>query len=203
MYALTRRPRKPGYSTPGTQSWSRITSGQSQRVKSVVLPRQDGGVRNSDRHPATSMRIRQDTLVMRYPFRAEIRRRSGPAPDSYRIYPSSARWDAGPGEERGGEDYLTLFQQLGNVSTQAEVRVPSTTSTETPVEAPEGMPLHLPDIEIPVLAELEKSDAIQGAFTYRGSIARGGAAPSGFGTTRSFSSRLTGVTITPTTGTFK
>jgi hypothetical protein len=53
-----------------------------------------------------------------------------------------------------------------------------------------------------MLAGLGKSDAVAGAFTYTGSIARGGAAPSGFGVTRSFGSKLTGITITPKTGAF-
>jgi hypothetical protein len=43
---------------------------------------------------------------------------------------------------------------------------------------------------------------VRGALTYSGSIARGGAAPSGFGVTRSFGSSLTNVTITPRSGTF-
>ena len=72
--------------------------------------------------------------------------------------------------------------------------------TATPRAA--GSPIAVPDIEIPALAQIEKTDAVNGAFTYSGSITRGGAAPSGFGVTRSFSSRLTGVTITPNAGTF-
>ena len=71
-----------------------------------------------------------------------------------------------------------------------------------PTAPAEGTTVRVPDIEIPVLATVGKSDAVKGAFTYTGSIARGGAAPTGFGVTRSFSSKLTGVTITHTATTF-
>jgi hypothetical protein len=77
----------------------------------------------------------------------------------------------------------------------------SGTTAETDEQAPaggqEGEPINVPDIEIPGLAELEKTDSVLGASTYSGSIRRGGAAPDGFGVTRSFNGRLTGITITP------
>ena len=44
---------------------------------------------------------------------------------------------------------------------------------------------------------------MKGAFTYSGSIKKGGAAPRGFGVTRSFGSKLSGITITPKSGTFE
>lgn len=78
----------------------------------------------------------------------------------------------------------------------------ATPAEETTTPRAVGTPITVPDIEIPALAQIEKTDAVNGAFTYSGTIARGGAAPSGFGVTRSFSSRLTGVTITPNAGTF-
>jgi hypothetical protein len=78
------------------------------------------------------------------------------------------------------------------------------TALENTLTAPGGAapPIQIPDIEFPALATVGKSDAINGAFTYSGSIAREGAAPTGFGVTRSFSSKLTGVKITSNPGTF-
>jgi hypothetical protein len=60
----------------------------------------------------------------------------------------------------------------------------------------EEITVSLPDIELPALAAVAKTDAVSPGFAYSGSIARGGAAPSGFGVTHSFSSKLTGVTTT-------
>lgn len=71
-----------------------------------------------------------------------------------------------------------------------------------------GPPVRLPDIEIPQLAQANRTDSILSAFAYSVSIARGGAGPTGFGVTRSFGCKLTNLTITPApsifvvTGTF-
>ena len=75
-------------------------------------------------------------------------------------------------------------------------------SEQSAADGEGGVPIRVPDIEIPALAELEKTDSVLGAFGYTSSIRRGGAAPTGFGVTRSFGSRLTGITITPLPGIF-
>jgi hypothetical protein len=64
-------------------------------------------------------------------------------------------------------------------------------------------PIPVPDIEIPMLAEIGKTDAVKGGFTYSGNIKRGGARPSGFGVTRSFNSKLKGITITSKATTYE
>jgi hypothetical protein len=62
----------------------------------------------------------------------------------------------------------------------------------------EGTRTKLPDIHLPALAEVERCDAVAGILNYNGSITRGGAQPSGFGVTRSFSSSLTNITLAST-----
>jgi hypothetical protein len=56
----------------------------------------------------------------------------------------------------------------------------------------------LPDIHLPALAEVERCDLVAAALTYHGSITRGGAQPTGFGVTRSFSASLTNITFAST-----
>lgn len=62
----------------------------------------------------------------------------------------------------------------------------------------EGTTTKLPDIHLPALAEVERCDAVIGVLGYHGTITRGGAQPSGFGVTRSFSSSLTNITFATT-----
>ena len=64
-------------------------------------------------------------------------------------------------------------------------------------------PVSLPDITAPAeFEQLGKSDALAGVFGYHGSITKAGAAPPGFGITRSFNGSLTGVTVTSAAGVF-
>lgn len=92
--------------------------------------------------------------------------------------------------------------QEPNTASSIENQIPGTANgTALPGEKI-GTPIRIPDIEVPALNEIEKTDAVNAGFTYSGSITRGGAGPTGFGVTRSFGSSLTGITITPQTGTF-
>jgi hypothetical protein len=78
--------------------------------------------------------------------------------------------------------------------TRATSLAPSITARADDAETP----IRIPDIEVPALETLERTDkTISAGFTYSSSISRGGATPSGFGVTHSFSSRLSGITITP------
>lgn len=153
------------------------------------------------------------TTVERYPFLARIRR--GPrALLGGQVQAAQSRSDSPPGQEHGGEEYLALFEQLSAIPAGATApesqfaAVPEspelgTTSGEASSGQAAGVPIQVPDIEVPALAELAKSDAVMAKFKYTGSITRGGATPAGFGVTRSFSSKLTGATITPKSGTFE
>jgi hypothetical protein len=133
--------------------------------------------------------------VERYPFRAKIRR----APSGF------SRSDAPGGQEAGDDEYFSIFEQLGAISegdTAGASRGPAANGGETSFGETSSAPIRVPDIEVPSLAAVGRNDAVNGAFTYSGSINRGGAQPSGFGVTRSFDSSLTGIVITPTPGTF-
>lgn len=66
----------------------------------------------------------------------------------------------------------------------------------------EKKPIRMPNIEVPALAQVERSDAVAAFLGYNGSIARGGADPSGFGVTRSFGSNLSDISILPLFGNF-
>lgn len=151
---------------------------------------------------------RARAAVERYPFRASIPR--GPraavrllAPTGPLALAAPSRSDSPQGEEHGGEAHRALFEQLSTVPpSPAGPSAAGPAGTPAPAAEGLGAPISVPDIEAPALAEVEKTDAVKGAFTYSGSIAKSGAAPSGFGVTRSFSAKLTGVTITPNAGTF-
>lgn len=172
------------------------------------------------------------TEVTRTPFEAVIRRRGEPQPRTAAGTGMMAgRFDTGIGQEHGGEEYEELFKQLIEEPAAAPAALPQTEGGSAEAEAPaaetappeaeesaappaptaepaeETAPpvnqeFKLPDIEIPMLAQIEKTDAFSGTFTYSGSITRGGAQPTGFGVTRSFGSKLTGVTVTASAGTF-
>jgi hypothetical protein len=148
------------------------------------------------RQPAGGEQLAAQTLatVERYPLRAQIRR----APSSL------SRSDAPLGQEAGDDEYLSIFEQLGAVS-EADSAAASPGPAEgggTSFGDTSSAPIRVPDIEVPSLAAVGRTDAVNGAFAYSGSINRGGAQPSGFGVTRSFGSSLTDVVITPTPGTF-
>ena len=150
------------------------------------------------------------TTVERYAFEAEIPR--GPSPQlGERPAALAARSDAPPGVEE--DPAAALASAIGGAVTADPEGAPpagggSAAAPAAPTPAPDAaaegpapeaggeVTMSLPDIEVPALAEVAKSDAISAGFSYSGSIARGGATPSGFGVTRSFSSKLTGVTTT-------
>lgn len=100
---------------------------------------------------------------------------------------SSAPRDSMPGQEAAGTP---------DFSAMAAPAAPVTQELEP------GQTIRLPDIVIPSMAAVEMHDAIAGAITYNGSVAVGGAAPSGFGVTRPYTHALSGITVTAGTGTF-
>ena len=147
------------------------------------------------------------TTVERYAFEAEIPR--GPAPQTgSEPVAGGGRSDAPAGME---EDPIAAVSAVvgGAVASAPEEAPPAGGAsvaaapaaagpgTEEAAAGPEEeVTISLPDIEIPALAAVAKTDAVDPGFSYSGSIARGGAAPSGFGVTHSFDSKLTGVTTT-------
>ena len=146
-----------------------------------------------------------DTSVLRYPFRATIQRGPG-EPVQDQLKTALSRQDAGPGREQGGEAYKGLFEQLGATPqgpASAELAAEEAPQGEFVPAETAAAPIQLPDIQIPMLAEIGKTDAVKGGFTYSGSIKRGGAAPSGFGVTRSFASKLTGIKVTSKASTYE
>jgi hypothetical protein len=146
-----------------------------------------------------------ETTVERYAFEAEIPR--GPAPEPGREpVAGGGRTDAPAGME---EDPIAAVAAVvgGAVATAPEeappaggasVAAPAATEPGSQEAAgpEEEITVSLPDIEVPALASVAKTDAVNPGFSYSGSIERGGAAPAGFGVTHSFDSRLTGVTTT-------
>jgi hypothetical protein len=172
----------------------------------------EGGPARQDRRPAPAA-LKQRTVVRHYPFQATIWRGQAALAGSPALA-GPGRLDAGPGQEtEEGRLQNTLDQLLEARQAQAEPEAAAETQVETaaaespegaqaPVEETVGQPIQVPDIHIPALAMIEKTDSIAGSFTYTGSITRGGAQPSGFGVTRSFGSQLTGITIAPGTGAF-
>jgi hypothetical protein len=146
-----------------------------------------------------------ETTVERYAFEAEIPR--GPAPEAGReAVAGGGRSDAPAGME---EDPIGAVAAVvgGAVASAPEEAPPAGgAAVAAPAAAEPGsqeaagpeeeITVSLPDIEVPALAGVAKTDAVNPAFSYSGSIERGGAAPAGFGVTHSFDSKLTGVTTT-------
>jgi hypothetical protein len=145
-----------------------------------------------------------ETTVERYAFEAEIPR--GPAPDPGReTLASGGRSDAPAGRE---EDPIAAVASVvgGQVAAAPEEAPPAGGASAAPAAAAPGteeaagteeeITVSLPDIEVPALAAVAKTDAVSPGFSYSGSIERGGDAPTGFGVTHSFDSKLTGVTTT-------
>jgi len=166
---------------------------------------------------AAAPAVEYGTRVERLPFQAAIRREAGAGRASEGAPALSAsRSDAGPGEEHG-EELRGLFEVLGGTASNdasppqnappttgsAEAAAPAVPAPAAETDTADGVPVRLPDIELPILAEVGKSDAVKGALTYTSTIKNEGAAPSGFGVTRSFASKLTGVTVTPKTNLFE
>ena len=130
----------------------------------------------------------------RFTIQATIPRKS----DAAGIEPvqvARSRQDAGPGAEHKDEEYRAIFEKLSLPAVETRSAAESAMNAETAL----GVPISIPDIEIPALSQIERTDTIKGKFTYKGSIAPSPDAPSGsnFGETLSFNSKLTGITITP------
>jgi hypothetical protein len=138
--------------------------------------------------------------MQRHSFQAEIRRGRNPAAQAIEGL-AGGRLDAPPGHEHGGEEHKGLIEAVAKVEAPAGGPAPEAEAEAPEAESEEGAPaekeIKLPDIEVPALAEIGKSDSIFTWFGYTTSKARGGAQPTGFGVTRSFSSKLTGVKIIP------
>lgn len=189
----------------GNQAIQRLLGGgESPLAAASALP----GHESPQAPPqSASLADRTWTTVERIPFRATIRR--GPAPRVTAQAPAaSARSDAGHGEEHGGEQHQALFQQIGAAPAATAAAAAPAATAESEGEGAEAAPaaeatFTIPDIEIPALAAIAKTDSVSGAFTYTGSITRGGAQPSGFGVTRSFGSKLTGVKAAVKPGAFE
>lgn len=148
----------------------------------------------------TNSLSRSGTMVGRYPFRATLRCSQ---PKSSGIFRSDAPLGSGPDDQQ----FSALFERLaalpeGSLSAAGQRSTATLASAGSLGGATVSAPVSLPDIGIPALAAIDRNDAVNGAFNYSGSITRGGAAPSGFGVTRSFGSSLSGITITPGAGTF-
>jgi hypothetical protein len=153
----------------------------------------------ASRQPASSEHIPFKTLttVERYPFQAKIRR----------VPSGLARSDAPSGMGAGDREYLSIFEQLGagpEGEPAGASSGPAADGGDTSFGDTSSAPIRVPDIEVPALAAVGRTDAVNGAFTYSGSINRGGPqpAPDEFGATYSFDSSLTDVVVTPTPGTF-
>jgi hypothetical protein len=143
-----------------------------------------------------------ETTVERYAFEVEIPR--GPSPEAgHAAGAGGGREDAPAGME---EDPIAAVAAVvgGGVAAAPEEAPPAGSAAAAPAAAEPGtqegpeeeITVSLPDIEVPALAAVAKTDAVSASFNYSGSIERGGAAPSGFGVTHSFDSKLTGVTTT-------
>jgi hypothetical protein len=140
------------------------------------------------------------TTMQRHSIQAEIRRGRNPAAQAIEGL-AGGRLDAPRGHEHGGEEHKPLIEAAAKVEAPAGAAAPEAEAEAPEAQGEEGAPeekeIKLPDIEVPALAEIGKSDSIFTWFGYTTSKERGGAQPTGFGVTRSFSSKLTGVTIVP------
>jgi len=123
------------------------------------------------------------TVIERYPFRAKLRRNMPSDTEFFRLgrQPNKIAVSK-PDNSFQHKHYGTRYDTMPGQDS------PSLSN--------------IMDADRSILAELSRDDAVNAGFTYSGSITREGAAPRGFGVTRSFSSNLTGVAITPRPGTF-
>jgi hypothetical protein len=132
----------------------------------------------------------------RHPFRATIKRQSSAGANA-------SRQDSPPAIEAGDQELLAEIERLVSDTDNSFVSDSGEADNSNTLPATStGVAIRVPDVVIPELAALNRSDAVNATFTYSSSIAQGGAAPTGFGVTRSFSSRLSGISITPNSGTF-
>lgn len=177
-----------------------------QRVVMSPLQRSDTAQDQQDQ-PGQSGRFKTRTIVERYSVRASIQR----GLDTEAIdQPQGAlpRHDAAPGAEHGDDEYRAAFEKLSS-TTAAKIR-PASAPEDQANSLPESAvsssgPITIPDIEIPALSEIERTDAVKAKFKYSGSITRSTDTPSAgnFGETLSFDSKLTGITVTPKSKTFE
>ena len=116
---VRRATRDRGSLTPGDRTPTSTQYRQSGGTASDEQGRQRN-CRNAVSSPLGETRasasgsLRTMTTVVRYPFRAVIRRGPGPKV-SNQSFGVSSRSDAAPGEEHGAESYLGLLQQLSTV----------------------------------------------------------------------------------------
>jgi hypothetical protein len=144
-----------------------------------------------------------ETTVERYAFEAEIPRGPAPEPGGEAVA-RGGRSDAPAGLEEDplGAVAAVVGGAVANAPEEAPpaggaaVAAPATAEPGAQEGPEEEITVSLPDIEVPALAAVAKTDAVSPGFSYSGSIERGGAAPAGFGVTHSFDSKLTGVTTT-------
>ena len=182
----------------------------NQHLQRLVMPplQQPEAASHQEDRSTESSPFTTRTVVERFAVKATIQRKS----DSEVIAPPPAvlsRRDAEPGAEHGDDDYKALFEKLSSTRSGATSVGASTPDDEAnapmSTEVAPGVPITIPDIEIPALSQIGRTDAVNGKFKYRGSIARSYDTPSAgnFGETLSFDSKLTGITITPKAKTFE
>lgn len=159
--------------------------------------------------------------MIRHEFRAEIRR--GPDPGPAVLAGAPSRLDAPPGQEHGAEEAMPIIEKAakepagpGELPPEAKEGLPTEPGAAPGADGPgpeaaaepqaEGggtpQPIKIPDIKVPELEQVGKSDQIISGLRYTTSTTRGGAQPTGFGVTRSFDSHLTNILITPFMGWF-
>ncbi len=174
----------------------------NQHGQRLVVPsaRQPDALSHEEGHALQSGAFKTRTVTERFAIRATIQRK----PDAQAIDPIQAarsRQDAAPGAEHKDEEYRAIFEKLSIPPAQTTGAAESAMKTEAAL----GVPISIPDIDIPALGQIERTDSISGKFTYKGSINKSPDTPSegNFGETLSFSSKLTGITITPKTSSFE
>jgi hypothetical protein len=176
----------------------------NQHLQRLVMPslQQSGVLSQQENHAAQSGTYKTRTVMERFSIKATIQRK----PDAQAVDPiqvARSRQDAAPGAEHKDEEYRAIFEKHDLIPENASNK------TETLAAPPEdqglGVPISVPDIEVPALGKIERTDAINGKFTYKGSITKGPDTPSdgNFGETLSFSSKLKDITITPKASSFE
>lgn len=174
----------------------------NQRLQRLVMPtlqQADAPAHEEDRS-VQSGNFKTRTITERFTLKATIQRE----PAASLIDPiqvARSRQDAMPGAEHKDEEYRAIFEKLSSLPTETTSAAESATTAEVAL----GVPISIPDIEIPALSKIERTDSIQGKFTYKGSITKSPDTPSAgnFGETLSFDSKLTGITVTPKASSFE
>lgn len=126
--------------------------------------------------------------------------------------PSSTSERDGPRGHAEEEPHFEEAAEGGGVAAAAPAAAPSQPAPGAAAEAgPEGaggqqgdgQPVRLPDIRIPGMANIREMDAIASALTYSPTISQTGPEPSdAFGETNGYDITVSGITVTPKTGSF-